>query len=125
MILSAPKTLLKAMLYCLILLNSFTSVSQYIIKEDSLPQNISLHQVAQIADVGNSEMSFAEMLSSEKNLKFKKLPAENTDLGFTDHNFWVKFEIANTTAKTKQYFLETARPITDVVEFFSVSDNEK
>jgi hypothetical protein len=50
--------------------------------------------------------------------RFLKFENPNTNTSFTEHNFWIKFQISNRTNEEKLYFLETGRPITDQVDLY-------
>jgi signal transduction histidine kinase/CheY-like chemotaxis protein len=121
---NTPTVVIKALL-CLLLLFPTAVVAQFIFKNDHLPQKISLHSYATIASVDTADYSFKTFLEVEKKIDFHFLTAENTDLGFTDGNYWVKFELQNTTKEQLHYFLETARPITDLVELYSIDSSGK
>ena len=82
---------------------------------------VSLHDYALYANAGPVSYSLEEVMLNTPLLNFVPLDAENMNIGFTRDNYWVKFRIRNTTAKELTYYLETARPITDGVIFYSVS----
>ena len=52
------------------------------------------------------------------NLPFKKMKGEFGNLGFTNHSYWVKFELDNQLKKNITYYLQTAEPITDNVNLY-------
>ena len=95
--------------------------SQYIFKEPT-PSSISLHPYTTIADVGQQQYNIDFIQKNYHQLQYWKLKTENDDLGFTDHHFWAKLQLQNATAKELHYYLETARPITDLVEMYVVND---
>lgn len=95
--------------------------SQYIFKEPT-PSSISLHPYTTIADVGQQQYNIDFIQKNFQQLQYWKLKTENDDLGFTDHHFWAKLQLQNATAKELHYYLETARPITDLVEMYVVND---
>lgn len=84
---------------------------------------VSLHEYALYANAGEEVYNFREIRDNSEILNFKPLDAENLNIGFTKENYWVKFRIKNTTSQILTYYLETARPITDAVDLFSVSDS--
>ena len=45
---------------------------------------------------------------------------ENINIGFTSYNYWVSFEIDNSSDQNLHYYLETARPVTDIVNLFTI-----
>ena len=108
------------LLFLFVLLFSTNSFSQYIFKENSLPNELSLHNYTTVADVGQRNLDIQDVIANYGSLNPKKLKTENDDLGFTEHNFWAKVELKNPTTKSLNYYLETARPITDLVELYIV-----
>lgn len=86
-------------------------------------QIIDLSSKGQIADVNDNDYTFPEFLKIQDNLPFRNLSRSNEDLGFTNHNYWLRFPISNPTDRYKDYYFETARPLTDVVELFLVDKN--
>ncbi|WP_333879420.1 7TMR-DISM family protein, partial [Flavobacterium sp.] len=102
-------------------LNATTVFSQYLIQKESDSGKKSIHHLAEYVDLGAKERSFEEVKNT-KTLAFSPMPNENTDFGFTTHHIWVRFQLENGTNEKEVYFLETARPITDVAELY-VSDS--
>ena len=80
----------------------------------------SLHVDGKILDTGNESFTLEELLKNESKLDFKSLEQSNTNLGFTTHFYWVKFSLENNTDREQLYYLETARPITDVVNLYRI-----
>lgn len=116
--------IVNAKAFCLFFLLVSTSFySQYSIKEETVPEKLSLHPYALIADAGQNELSLDAVAGNSNSLEYRDLEKENTDLGFTDHHYWVKFQLKNETGERLDYFLETARPITDLAELFAI-DNQ-
>lgn len=107
--------------FCTILFGFYfqSGQSQFVFKAP-IPEAVSLHQHTTIADVGAQEFSVQFVAQQYAKLNFKKLKTENDDLGFTDHHFWAKFELENQAAIPLSYYLETARPITDLVELYAI-----
>ena len=81
---------------------------------------VSIFPIATIVDMEAEKITLEELLKRESNLRFTGLENANTNLGFTDRQFWVKFSLANHGEKPHQLFLETGRPITDVVELYQL-----
>lgn len=94
--------------------------SQYVFKSNAIPQEFSLHNYTTIADVGQKKLDIQYVIANSNGLNYKKLQTENDDLGFTQNHFWTKTELKNTTDLTLNYYLETARPITDLVELYLI-----
>jgi signal transduction histidine kinase/CheY-like chemotaxis protein len=88
--------------------------------KEPVPSSISLHPYTTIADVGQQEFNIEFIQANYAKLDSWKLKTENDDLGFTDHHFWAKLQLANATSKGLHYYLETARPITDLVEMYAI-----
>lgn len=100
----------------------FTSVhSQYVFRNDAIPKEISLYDFTTITDVGQRNLDIHFVIKNYNLLNFKKLKTESDDLGFTKNNFWSKTELQNPTNLSLNYYLETARPITDLVELYAVN----
>ncbi|MEZ7513768.1 hybrid sensor histidine kinase/response regulator [Flavobacterium frigidarium] len=98
------------------------SYSQYILKSDSLPSKVSLHSYTAVTDYGEEEASLKQVIASFDKRLPQVLQVQNYDLGFTQNHFWGRFKIANTTTTDLQYFLELARPITNIVELYLIDD---
>ncbi len=98
----------------------FNSYSQYIFKNNQLPEKISLYKYTSIADVGQRNLDIQFVQLNFDSLDVKKLKTESDDLGFTKNNFWAKLELQNATNTALDYYLETARPITDLVELYTI-----
>ncbi|WP_333600557.1 hybrid sensor histidine kinase/response regulator [Flavobacterium sp.] len=114
-------------LFCLIsifLLSLQNSAAQFLLEKGNLSEKISIHSKSSYVDVGQNNFTLEQVMHS-KDLHFKPMPNENTDLGFTTHNFWIRFQLKNTTATELFYFFETARPITDVAELYVIDQNNK
>ncbi|CAM4110164.1 hybrid sensor histidine kinase/response regulator [Gillisia limnaea] len=85
-----------------------------------LSETISLHEYAVFANAGQQIYTLEEVRKNPKNLDFRPIGSENPNIGFTKDQYWVKFTMTNNTAENFTYYLETARPITDKVELFSI-----
>lgn len=86
---------------------------------------LDLSPQAQIADVDTNNYSFSNFLKIQDKLSFRALSGSNEDLGFTNHHYWLKFPISNPTDRYKDYYFETARPLTDIVDLYLVDKNGK
>ncbi|MBI0397173.1 hybrid sensor histidine kinase/response regulator [Cyclobacterium marinum] len=91
-------------------------------QENTYP--ISLYSYAELSDLGESNLSFQEFLTRENKLNFKPLIGPSTNLGFTKNNYWLRFRIHNVTMVSLQYYLETARPVTDLVTLYLLTEGE-
>lgn len=116
---------LRALWFVFVALFFFSTVhSQYIFKEP-LPASVSLHPYTTIANVGDQEFNIDFVRTNYAKFDAWKLKTENDDLGFTAKHFWAKTALQNSTSKSIEYYLETARPITDLVEMYVIDDNTK
>lgn len=106
-------------------LSSFILLSAFSANASSNPQVIDLAPKAQIVDVNYHAYSFPEFLKIQEELPFRSLSGSNEDLGFTNHHFWLRFPISNPTDRYQDFYFETARPLTDVVELYLVDQNGK
>ena len=104
---------------------SVPSKAQYIVADAAqFKDGVSLHKYTKIVNVGQRNYTIQEIIN-DKSLKFEPLLVENKDLGFTDDNYWLVFEILNNTASDVNPFLETSRAIVDVAELYVIDLNGK
>ncbi|SRX54861.1 hybrid sensor histidine kinase/response regulator [Aequorivita sp. CIP111184] len=83
-----------------------------------------LYEYAEFYDAGKSNYELSEIQHGFSN-KFLPLNSENQSTGFTTDNYWIKFKLENSNDQAKTYYLETARPITDVAELYQISNDDK
>ncbi|HEX9981124.1 MAG TPA: 7TM diverse intracellular signaling domain-containing protein [Flavobacterium sp.] len=112
-------------LFCLLLLFPVATSAQYIFHPENLPEKVSLHPYASLANTGSNVLTIQEVIAQKEELGFRPLHIENADLGFTVDNWWVKVSIENKINRPLEYYLETARPITDLVELYIVTHDGK
>jgi len=74
-----------------------------------------LYEYAVYAKSLNSNLSINDVIDGKSNFAFKPLISENQNVGFSSKDFWLKFKLENTTNQTNTYYLQTARPVTDVL----------
>ncbi|MCW2120014.1 7TM diverse intracellular signaling domain-containing protein [Flavobacterium sp. 7A] len=115
------KTNCKVILFFIIMFFSSKASAQYIFKKDSLPKEVSLQPYASVVDVGQKKLAIGTIIKTYESLKPNKLKFNTEDLGFSDHYWWGKIALQNATDKNLNYYLETARPITDRVELYIVN----
>ncbi len=108
------------MKYLLLLAYLFTGIL-YSQKSAFNPQKSGefLYEYAQFVNVGDKNYSIEEIISDSA-LNYSQLKSDNHSVGFTSSNYWVRFELENTFSQTKTYYLETARPITDIVHLYQI-----
>jgi len=114
-------------LFCLIAIFLFSlqnASAQYLLTKANQAEKISIHSQSEYVDVGDDNLTLEQVINS-KSLHFKPMQNENTDLGFTTHNYWVRFQLKNGTQDELSYFFETARPITDIAELYVINQNNK
>lgn len=79
-----------------------------------------LYEYAEFTSVGLLNLDILEVVNNDY-LDYTKLESDNHSVGFTSDNYWVRFEIKNSTPKEQTYYLETARPITDVANLYQIT----
>lgn len=99
--------------------------AQYIFKPGILPKSISILEYALIADAGTKNFSAQDVRDKNADLKFKPLTGKLGKLGFTHHNYWMKFDISNDSDVPVFYYLQTAEPVTDNVNLYLYDVNGK
>lgn len=92
--------------------------AQYIFKEGHLPERVSILNFASIADAGHKELTIAQVRGNHSGLQYRQLQGIRGNLGFTNHNYWVRFELVNTLDIPVSYYLETAEPVTNNVNLY-------
>lgn len=104
-----------------LILLSVSVNAQYIFKPDSLPEHVSILNHAVIADAGLKNFTFRQVKNNTTALKYKQLSGKFGNLGFTNHNYWLKFELKNATKNPLFYYLQTAEPVTDNVDLYLIN----
>jgi signal transduction histidine kinase/AmiR/NasT family two-component response regulator len=111
---------LKKILLCfLILLKLNSSYAQYVFHEGKLPAEVSILDKSEIADAGFKNVQVEAVQDISSGLHFRPLSGEFGNLGFTDHNYWIRFSLLNATAAPLEYYLETCEPVTDNVNLYT------
>ena len=90
-----------------------------------MKEKISLHPYTSIVKLGQQDLSFDAVASDFEALRPTMLKSENDDLGFTDGHFWTKTQLHNKTDSEFHYYLETARPVTDLVELYVLDSDSR
>ncbi len=99
------------------------SIGQVVLTEETkFP--LSIYQQAEITDLGLEKINIDQILAKESQLGFNPLPSPVTNLGFTNRNYWVRFSLSNETGFAKTYYLETGRPITDIVDLYQIQNDK-
>jgi len=120
-ILTYIKTIL---LFIVLFFAKINCIAQSTIKTEKIKGIISIHSNTEYVDVGDENLTLNEIRNSKK-YKFSILKNQNTDFGFTTHNIWLRFNLKNNSNQNFNYFLETARPITDIAELYSIDNDNK
>jgi signal transduction histidine kinase/ActR/RegA family two-component response regulator len=82
-----------------------------------------LYEYAEFANAGHERYAINKVIQDSV-LQFKPLQSENQSVGFTSSHFWMRFLLENTDDETKTYFLQTARPITDEVDLYQITNGD-
>jgi two-component system, sensor histidine kinase LadS len=80
-----------------------------------------LSSCATIASANDKTYTLQDIISKKAGLNFEPLNKIAPQISFTTGNYWVKVALKNNTQTKEGFFLETARPITDVVDLYIVS----
>jgi len=104
------------------LLQFYHTNAQFVLTDLYIPPSVSIYKYAQIANAGQAEYAISDIVSGKIQLDFRPVKEEILNLEFTSDNYWVTFEIENKTDAQLRYFLETARPVTDLVHLYTVHE---
>lgn len=111
--------------FFLVLITSFTSFSidtDIIITESILGKSISNQAI--ICEDKDDTIGIDDLLNNDYDSgNFKFLTHEVGNMDFTSSTFWIKFHLTNQT-NFYDFILETARPITNIVELYEVNNGE-
>ena len=90
---------------------------------NNLRESISIRSSATIFNAGEQEYNFESIRNEANKLPFIPLQEVKENLGFTASNYWIKFNLENSSNQAKSYYLETGRPITDVANLYLIDSN--
>ncbi|MBC5841056.1 response regulator [Flavobacterium sp. F-380] len=110
----------KIILGVLFFLSFSKTYCQFVFKADALPNKVSLHNHTFLADVGDKELDVEYVANNFETLNPINFKYTTDYLGFTESHFWSLTKIVNNTNAELHYYLETARPITNLVELYIV-----
>ncbi|WP_379763121.1 hybrid sensor histidine kinase/response regulator [Flagellimonas marina] len=85
---------------------------------------ISIRSKASVLLAGQNAYDFNEIRNNPA-LSFVPLTQIEENTGFTNDNYWLTFSLENPSSESTQYYLETGRPITDIVDLYLVDGNGK
>ena len=110
---------LKPLIAFLISLNLFAQQKPF----DPIESPGELFEYAEYTNVGDNSFGIKELLNSNE-FDYNSLQSANHSLGFTDKNYWVRFQLRNSQADQNTFYLETARPVTDIAKLYVISDGK-
>lgn len=73
---------------------------------------------ASLLEDKNHAITFEELKNNPDSFSFSPVTLDNTNLQFTSSNYWVKFKIKYEGSEPKQFFIRTARPITNLAQLY-------
>lgn len=109
----------------LLALLSFISSSAQLVIDDQVGKNVSVRPHAELFQAGQFAYDIDQILGERGNLPFAPLEETDENYGFSNDHFWLRFEIRNATEDVQDYYLETARPITDDVTLYLIGQDGK
>jgi signal transduction histidine kinase/ActR/RegA family two-component response regulator len=83
-----------------------------------------LYKSAIFTNVEDADLDIHTILNNEE-LEYQTLSSSNHSVGFTSNNYWVQFKLQNTSETEKTYYLETARPITDIATLYQINKKDE
>lgn len=102
--------------YMIMLLCFYLGQAQFIFDSKQI-EHQSLHTHASIFKDESTKLKI-QQVSQLETKQFTPIIVENTDLGFTTANYWIKFSLRNDRKQSISYYLETSRPIVDVANLY-------
>jgi signal transduction histidine kinase/CheY-like chemotaxis protein len=111
----------KSLLALLFFVNLYQVFGQKVDVNSIYTYPFSIHSEAEILDMNQDFVELEKILANPNAYSFRRLENENTNLGFTDHQYWVRFTLTNESSESKTFFLKTARPITDLADLYVVN----
>ena len=91
-------------------------------KKDNFSGAISLRSQASILLTGKNDLAF-EDIRNNTGLSFVPLSSLEENMGFSHESYWIRFTLENPDRTASEYYLETARPITDIVDLYLVDED--
>jgi len=109
-------------IFVLIMAGITTCYSQFKIEDMKHFSHQSLHTQTTLFNAKKQNLTINQVVNLPAS-KFIGLTNENTDLGFTNDNYWLHFQVKNDMEKEIQYYIETSRPIVDFAELYQIKNN--
>lgn len=101
-------------------LNSIANHSVIVLTKNTLSHSIA--NQAELCEDENNKLTIDGLINGTGE-DFMGLKHEVSNLDFTSSTYWLKFSIVNQT-KFSEFIIETARPITNLVEFYEVENDQ-
>jgi len=83
-----------------------------------------LYEYASFAKVNNPDLTINDIISEDSEIAYSSLTSENQSVGFSSDDYWLTFSLENTTNQENTYYLQTARPVTDIANLYQINKNE-
>lgn len=78
-----------------------------------------LYHYAELVNKSDQPYSIAQVVEQSNFFENSSpLLSENHSIGFTSDHFWIRFQLRNSEDHPTTYYLETARPVTDIAELY-------
>lgn len=85
-------------------------------------QSGDLWQQAAFLKQEGEPLTLEDVTSDSLEKAFQAIPQELWNIGFSSDQYWVRFTLRNDQEEAQEFFLETARPITDVVNLYTLEE---
>ncbi|RLJ63204.1 signal transduction histidine kinase [Lacinutrix venerupis] len=83
-----------------------------------------LYEYALFAKAENPNLTIEDIISNQSDIVYNPLTSENQSVGFSSDDYWLTFSLENTTNQENTYYLETARPATDIANLYQINNND-
>ena len=119
----------KSYFYILVLLPVFLGFTEsyaqeLLVLDTSEDESISLRPYAEMLILEGENPDSTSTLSEIEGLVFTPVTSFKENIGFSKADVWIRFAIENKTDHTLNYYLDTARPITDYASLFLTDGDE-
>ena len=110
---------MRQVLILFISLICYASFAQNVAYNPSLSKG-KLYEYAQFAKTKNSSLNIEDILDGKTDLDFIPLTSEHQSVGFSRDDYWLTFNLQNSSELPETYYLQTARSVTNIVNLFQV-----
>lgn len=114
----------RTLLVLMVVMSLIVQAQPLLITENNQPHTLMLYPYAKFIKAGNKHYPISELLGKLSNMDVTPIVHQNTNTSFSDEYFWMMFSVKNTTSNNQIYYLETARPITDYVNLYTIVNNK-